>query len=347
MKAHIYKSVLGAFAVADGKIIAFEPFPSDVEKIVKKLFEDTPEEKRIIKKLKKYEIISGTPPDLDVLLKKAGIARDEYNKLLKKVTIASAGTKIGIFRRDKMIIQAVEAREDVEEALNIISERIREWYSLHFPELDSAVYDHEEFVELIKKHGSKDNFPEEFGGESSLGADLPGDDIAILKQFASQIADIYRFRDKLDSYIESAMEDIAPNLSLFAGSAVGAKLLSQAKGLENLAKMPASRLQILGAQKAMFKHIKKGAPPPKHGVIFQHPAIKTAKWWQRGKIARSFSGKAAIAAKADAFSGKYIADELKRGFKKRLKEISEKYPEAPQKMRIIRYTPEKKKRRKK
>jgi nucleolar protein 56 len=104
-------------------------------------------------------------------------------------------------------------------------------------------------------------------------------------------------------------------------------------------------VQVLGAKKAMFKHMKQKADPPKHGIIFQHPSIKTAPWWQRGKIARSFSGKAAIAAKADAFSDKYIADGLKRDFKKRLKEIKEQYPGEPKKMRIIRYKPEKKKRK--
>jgi nucleolar protein 56 len=346
MGVRLYKNVLGVFALSGGDVVAFEPFPRDAREIAERLDGTAPEEKLILKQIKDYEIEkSRRPPDLDVLLEKAGVAREEYYGLLKEVTLVLAKGDISELRKDVLVIQAVEAQDDLEEALNILSERVREWYSLHFPELDSAVGEHMEYVELIKKYASREDFPGEFDGTLSIGARLGPDDIEILKNFASEIAHIYDFREELNSYIESAMEETAPNLLAFAGPAVGAKLISQAKGIENLAKMPASRVQVLGARRAMFKHIKNKADPPKHGVIFQHPSIKTARWWQRGKIARSFAGKAAIAAKADAFSGRYIADGLKKGFKKRLKEIRKQYPEAPKKMRIIRYKPEKKKRK--
>ncbi len=348
MKAYLYKNVLGVFALADDDVVAFEPFPRDAEEIVR-AFSQENAQKRVLKRIKGYDIeeLNSRPPDLDTLLDEAGTTREEYYKLLKEVSFILARNDIRELRKDKMIIQAVASQDNLEEALNILSEMIREWYSLHFPELDSAVEDHREFVELIKTHGSRETFPKAFEGTSSIGANLGPEDIEILERFASQIARLYEFREELNAYMESAMEETAPNLCAFAGPAVGAKLMSQAKGLENLAKMPASRVQTLGAQKAMFKHIKHGAAPPKHGVIFQHPSIKTAKWWQRGKIARSFSGKAAIAAKADAFSGAYIADGLKKDFKRRLKEILEKYPEKPKKMRIIRYRPEKRKKQRK
>lgn len=347
MKVCLYKNVLGVFALAGDEVVAFEPFSCDTVKIAIKLRERAPEERRILKQVKGYGVIEvPNPPDLDTLLEKAGTTREEYYALLKEVSIILARNEIKELRRDRMVIQAVEAQDDLEEALNILSERIREWYSLHFPELAFTVPDHRDFVEFIKEYGSRENFPEDFEGTASMGAKLGPDDIEALKIFASQIVRLYEFKEELGLYIESAMEEIAPNLSAFAGPIVGAKLLSQAKGLESLAKMPASRVQILGAQKAMFKHIKHGGPPPKHGVIFQHPSIKTSGWWQRGKIARSFAGKAAIAAKADAFSGEYIADGLKRKFKRRLKEIKEKYPHEPKKMRIIRYIPEKKQKKK-
>ena len=346
MKVYIYKNVLGVFAFEADKVIAFEPFPHDVEEIAGRLEGVSPEEDRIIERIEYDEIEKiSKPPDLEILLPVSGTTREKYYDLLKEVTFILAKKSTSMLQRDMMIIQAVEAQDDTEEALNILSERIREWYSLHFPELDNTIEEHQEFVKLIKKHGARDNFPEEFGSISSIGAGLEGADMEILARFASEIVHIYEFKDELYSYIESAMERVAPNLSAFAGPIVGAKLLSQAKGLENLAKMPASRLQVLGAKKAMFKHIKNKADPPKHGVIFQHPSIKTAPWWQRGKIARSFSGKAAIAAKADAFTGEYIADGLKKDFKRRLKGIKEQYKDEPKKMRIIRYKPEKKKRK--
>jgi nucleolar protein 56 len=348
MKAYLYKNVLGVFALADDEVVAFEAFLGDAGEIAQKLEDSSAEDNRVLKHLKGYDVVEEPGvPDLDTLLEKAGVAREEYYELLKEVTLILAKGEISGLRKDALIIQAVEAQDDLEEALNILSERIREWYSLHFPELDSTVEDHREFAELIKKYASRENFPREFDGASSIGAKLSQTDIEILKSFALQVAHIYDFREELNSYIESAMEETAPNLLAFAGPSVGAKLISQAKGIEKLARMPASRVQILGARKAMFKHIKNKADPPKHGIIFQHPSIRTAKWWQRGKIARSFAGKAAIAAKADVFSGRYIADGLKKDFKRRLNEIKEKYQDEPKKMRIIRYKPEKKKRKKK
>jgi nucleolar protein 56 len=346
MKAYIYKNVLGVFALEGEEVIAFEPFPRDVEEIAGRIKGTAPEEDIILKHIKDYKIEKKSRSfDLEILLKASGTTREEYYALLREVSLVLAKKEISELPRDRMVIQAVEALDNTEEALNILSERIREWYSLHFPELDSSVEEHREYVELIKKYGARDNFPEEFEAASSIGAGFEGADIDILKRFGTEIAQIYEFKDELNSYLESAMEEIAPNIRAFAGPLVGAKLIAQAKGLENLAKMPASRVQVLGAKKAMFKHIKNKADPPKHGIIYQHPAIKTAPWWQRGKIARSFSGKAAIAAKADVFTGEYIAEGLKKDFKKRLKEIKEQNPNEPKKMRIIRYKPEKKKRK--
>jgi nucleolar protein 56 len=98
--------------------------------------------------------------------------------------------------------------------------------------------------------------------------------------------------------------------------------------LVNLAKMPASTIQVLGAEKALFRSLKTGTRPPKHGIIFQHTLIHEAKRWQRGKMARALAGKLAIAARTDAFSGKYIGDSLQAGLDKRIEEIQKKY-EAP------------------
>jgi len=125
------------------------------------------------------------------------------------------------------------------------------------------------------------------------------------------------------------MEDVAPNIKSLVGSLLGARLIALTGGLTNLAKMPASTVQVLGAEKALFRSLKTGARPPKHGMIFQHTLIHEAKRWQRGKMARALAGKLAIAARSDAFSGKYIGDDLKAGLEKRIKEIQEKYEEPP------------------
>jgi len=106
--------------------------------------------------------------------------------------------------------------------------------------------------------------------------------------------------------------------------------------------MPASTIQVLGAEKALFRHLRSGAKPPKHGVIFQYPAINRSPWWQRGKIARALAGKLAIAARVDYFSGEYIAEELKQEIEQRIQEIKQKYPNPPKR----KAKPEKKKKKK-
>jgi nucleolar protein 56 len=107
---------------------------------------------------------------------------------------------------------------------------------------------------------------------------------------------------------------------------IGARLLSLAGGLEELSRLPASTIQVLGAEKALFRALKTGANPPKHGIIFQHPLIHRASWWQRGKVARVLAGKLSIAARIDAYSGEYQADELKYTLDKRIEDIKKKYP---------------------
>ena len=153
MKAYLYKNVLGVFALADDEVVAFEPFLGDAGEIAQKLEDSPAEDRRVLKHLKGYDVVEEPgAPDLDALREKAGVAREEYYELLKEVTLILAKGEISGLRKDALIIQAVEAQDDLEEALNILSERIREWYSLHFPELDTTVEDHREYAELIKKN---------------------------------------------------------------------------------------------------------------------------------------------------------------------------------------------------
>lgn len=126
---------------------------------------------------------------------------------------------------------------------------------------------------------------------------------------------------KLEKQIESDMQKLAPNTSKIVGSLIGARLVSLASGMERLATMPASTIQILGAEKALFRFKKEGGKPPKHGVIFQHPLINKAPRTVRGKIARILATKIAIAVKADVFTKRDISDELKEDLEKRMKEI--------------------------
>ncbi|NJD98296.1 C/D box methylation guide ribonucleoprotein complex aNOP56 subunit [Thermococcus sp. LS1] len=261
--------------------------------------------------------------------------------------------------RDKMIIQAIEALDDIDKVINLLVSRLREWYSLHLPELDEILPKHQQYVAFVKTIGPRENVTEEKlrelglpdgkiekivkAAESSMGAPLGKFDSDIIQKLASEISDLYKLREQIEDYLETAMDEVAPNLKALVGAKLGARLLSLAGGLKELAMMPASTIQVLGAEKALFRHLRTGAKPPKHGVIFQYPAINRSPWWQRGKIARALAGKLAIAARVDYFSGEYIAEELKQELEQRIKEIKEKYPNPPKR----KAKPEKKKKEKK
>jgi len=125
----------------------------------------------------------------------------------------------------------------------------------------------------------------------------------------------------LEDLIELEIEKIAPNTSKLIGSLISARLISLAGGIEKLAMLPASTIQILGAEKALFRYKKEGGRPPKHGIIFQHNLINKASRNNRGKIARMLSSKISIAVKADVFTKNDIAESLKSEIDERLKEI--------------------------
>jgi len=285
---------------------------------------------------------------------------DEALKMLHQVAYNLSARKIveAVEKRDLLVAQAVSCIDEIEKMLNILASRLREWYGIHFPELGNMIKDHEDFIRALQIIGHRDNVKKEEvlaklgpikdkitkfleGGGVSLGANVLPKDIEIIKEVASIALNLYNLNNKLRQYVNEVMGEVAPNLKELIGPVLGARLISLAGGLERLAKLPASTIQLLGAEKALFRALRTGSKPPKHGIIFQHPDIHRSPKWQRGKIARALAGKIAIAARVDYFSGEYIADELKEDLKKRIKEIKEIYKMPPKKV------PEKKKVKKK
>ena len=136
-------------------------------------------------------------------------------------------------------------------------------------------------------------------------------------------------RRELEHFVHGRMEEVAPNMNHIIGPLIGARLISLAGGMERLAKMPSSTVQILGAEKAFFKHLKDKAKPPKHGIIFQHPAIHRAPYWQRGNISRALAAKISLASKVDFYGTDFIGEKLAADLDKKLAEIRKKYPKPP------------------
>jgi nucleolar protein 56 len=272
---------------------------------------------------------------------------EEYQKFVRQVTVelARVGVTAATARRDLYAVQTVRAIDDLDKTINLFAGRIREWYGLHFPELDRIVEKHDTYARLVADLGPRLNFTEEnlekegipkervqqiaSAARKSMGAAFPEEDLEWLRSFCKDTLELVRFREKAEEYADAVVNQTAPNTAAILGPLLTARLMSIAGGLQNLAKMPSSTMQVLGAEKALFRSLKTGARPPKHGVIFQYAAIHQSPRWQRGKIARALSGKLAIAARTDAFGGDYIGDKLAKDLEKKVSEIQQKYKEPP------------------
>jgi nucleolar protein 56 len=261
------------------------------------------------------------------------------------IELAKMKVKRTVEKRDMLVAQAVLSVDDLDKSLNLFMNRMREWYGLHYPELDRLLDKHETYARLVVNLGTRENFTienlEKEGipkiksnaiadvAAASMGADISHEDFVLIKDMCNKILELYSLRQSLEKYVDLVMEEVAPNIRAIGGSLLGARLLAISGGLLNLAKLPASTMQVLGAEKALFRALKTKARPPKHGIIFQHPLIHDAKRWQRGKIARALAGKLSIAARVDAFKGEYMGDKLKADLEKRIEEIRERFKTAP------------------
>ena len=207
---------------------------------------------------------------------------------------------------DKHLIQAINTIDEIDESISKQIERIREWYALYFPEMD-VIKNNETYIKLISQNKTKEEIinakPEAFPGDMiDLEEDINPKDIEIMNNYANSIYEMQQTRKNLEEYVDFKMQDIAPNLRLLVGSSLAAKLISHAGGLKRLAVYPSSTVQIMGAEKALFRHLKSGDRPPKYGLIYQHPQVRGAKWWNRGKIARMLAGMISHAARRDVFT---------------------------------------------
>jgi len=245
---------------------------------------------------------------------------------------------------DLHIIQAINTLDETDKMINLLSSRVREWYGLHFPELDNMIDTISGYSKIVMA-GKRENitqntyldagFPEEKAEMLSLlqkksrGGQISDENLAIVQNIAKQILELFELRQSLEQHIESQMQLIAPNVSVILGSAVGARILAKAGSLKRLASMPASTIQVLGAEKALFRALKTGAQPPKHGLLFQHQLVHAAPRWQRGKIARAIAAKAAIGARVDVF-GAGRNDTLLEKLNIRVTEIGVKYKDQPE-----------------
>jgi nucleolar protein 56 len=289
--------------------------------------------------------------------------RENLGEYLKQLNIVKSREEISSFRydvairlsraklsaaseeQDLLVKNAIDAIDEIDKAINVLVMRAREWYSIHHPSLSEIVQDQDQFALILKSCCGKKNMTRECLRKvglqesiieqimktlmSDIGPDLKDPDLAIIQSLARTIDELNGARRELESYVTTVMEEISPNITALVGSLIGARLISLAGSLKELARKPSSTIQVYGAEKALFRSLKTGADPPKHGIIYRVPEINSAPYWQRGKIARALAGKLSIAARIDAYADRKVGETLRESFLSRVEEIQKQNPEAP------------------
>jgi len=289
---------------------------------------------------------------------KAGFAGDDQEAMqaLREfaISLSSSRVKEASERLDLHIIQSINALDELDKIINTVGARMREWYGLHFPELDNLLQSLVAYAEIVSRAGLREGITADIlrsagmqdkkvdvmldAARRSKGGDMTPENLAIVKRLADQVIAQSDLRRVLADHIEVAMETVAPNVKELLTASVGARIIAKAGSLARLAVLPASTIQVLGAEKALFRALKTGARPPKHGLIFQHPLIHSAPKWQRGKIARAIASKVAIAARIDYYRHEGKDSMIQDRLNTRINEIREKYKEpVPEKERDRKY----------
>lgn len=312
---HIFSNLIGVFVFDEKAGIA--------EEILFNGLEDCKNKEKFIEKFKSKYKTSAEPDEKllkNILLhfKNKKFFSDFYYKNLQLTRIDIKNSVNG----DTLLIQAVKSVEELDKAANILVKRLREWYELYNPEVSRAIENHEKFVEKILEKEKSELLEElKVSPSDSIGSDFEQEDLEPIRSLAHQLYDLYRLRKLELGYISSLMDKLCPNIKAVCDASVGAKLIEHAGSLKRLSQMPASTIQILGAEKALFRHMKTGAKSPKHGVIISHPLIAKAPVKIHGKIARALADKISIAAKVDYFQGKFIGDKLRKDLENKFSSI--------------------------
>ncbi|KAJ2767521.1 Nucleolar protein 56 [Coemansia nantahalensis] len=252
-----------------------------------------------------------------------------------------AKVKFNVNRSDNMIIQAISLLDQLDKDLNTFSMRVREWYGWHFPELSKIVSDHYKYARLAKAIKNKGTLGSDSvdmlteitedaaiaqqivdASRASMGTDISDIDLLNIESFASRVISLCEYRKSLYDYLLSKMDAVAPNLAALIGDIVGARLIAHAGSLTNLSKYPASTVQILGAEKALFRALKTRGNTPKYGLIYNSSFIGRAGTKNKGRISRFLANKATIASRIDCYSDEptsAFGEALKQQVEDRLK----------------------------
>ncbi len=315
---YLYSCIIGTFVFNEHLKLKEKILFNDKEIIQNYLLLEQNKELKTEKKLKeRYRI-----EVIDITHKKFLNVLDflkDYSENFYKANIIITKYKISTsVNEDNLIIQTIDNISEIDKVTNILVKRLREWYSLYFPELDRKIENNKDYAQLIIKK-DKDSLTKDLKIKFSMGASLRKEDVSQIIELAKHANSLYLLREKNEKYLESIMQKYCKNLNFLAGTLVSAKLIAQAGSLKKLSLFPASTIQVLGAEKALFRHITTGARTPKYGIIMQHPFVQNARKEIKGKAARTLADKISIAAKLDYFKGDFKAPSIKKEMEQKFK----------------------------
>ncbi len=302
MVKQIISNITGVYVLNNGRVIEKKECHSVKDIAARDSYEQV--------FLKKYPVVKEITYDLTLELSEVPVVK-RLNLLLTKTQLKDA------VNEDHLIIQTINALDDLTKITNGLCKRLREWYALYLPEASEKITIHETFIKLILTK-KKEQLVKDLSLHESMGADLSHKDVQPILCLGRQIQALYDLKQELEAYLNQRLSQYMPNIQEVAGTMIAAQLLRHAGSLQRLSEMPSSTVQLLGAEDALFKHLRQKAKCPKHGLIVNHPLLANAKAKERGKRSRELAGALSIAAKVDYFKGdKNIGKKLRKQLEQR------------------------------
>ncbi|MDA1197138.1 MAG: NOP5/NOP56 family protein [Nanoarchaeota archaeon] len=310
-KNYCFSNILGIFIFNEHlKVIKSELFTNNEQYL------SSPQTKAALSK--QYHAVEPTGKSLDRIHEHFSDVKYDSSFVARNIELTKLHVKESV-NEDNMIIQSVSSLMELTTILNMLLKRLREWYGMYNPETERAIEEQETFVHEILSKDRKQLLDRlETSERESMGGEIAKKDVDAILFLAKQIEHLRLFKVRQEGYLEEIMKKFCPNITVLAGSFLGAKLIHQAGSLKQLVGFPSSTVQVLGAEKALFRHMKTGARSPRHGYIAAHPLLASAVSAMHGKIARGLADKILLCAKIDYFKGEFIADKL-------LKELERKF----------------------
>lgn len=265
------------------------------------------------------DLMRGIRSNLDTLLEGEDMAVSGASRSAMVLGLAHSLSRYKLkFSPDKvdtMIVQAISLLDELDKEINTYAMRLREWYGWHFPEMGKVVSENAAYARAVDKMGVRSkaavcDFSSILSAEAeaelkqaaliSMGTEISEEDVLNIRSLCEQVISLTDYRSTLYEYLKNRMVAIAPNLTAMVGELVGARLIAHAGSLLNLAKLPASTVQILGAEKALFRALKTKHATPKYGLIFHASVVGQASSKHKGKISRSLAAKTALSVRVDS-----------------------------------------------